>query len=582
MAELDAELSARLSRLAAAVPVASGQLDVVHRDAVRARQQVRMAWLTPLVVLVVGVVAASALQIGPFAPGATPQPSGPITAATRHGDFTLSMVAEKGTYLEGEPIDISASLSYDGGESTVISHGSGAGGSAIGFGIDEPIFGGARLEPFWGPQCEATTLLRDRPLSVPFEKTTSPVFDPGTSALALFLLDPELRLPPGVWHVYAVAPFRLIGCFDTFGEIETIEMRVELEITVLPRPGETPLPSDANPPEPTTASQPGTTATDRDGDFGLVLEAGKPRYRPDEAIDVRAALTYHGGENAIDFATDSAGPIQFGIREKVFGEIDMGGISLLTCDTSTLRRNEPLVERFQKSGGFSGEHPDAEMFRSWMEDPELRLPEGTWHLWASVSAPCMGGEPAFSLHAEIEIVVDDDPTATPGHPAPTEWADKPVYGGDDIGWAALQLKSEHARYEAGTPIQLSAWYWFMDGQPDMVASHFGPELALSIEQLDVTKLQSLTVLYDTACIDLGKVEGTERRIALGPHNVMSYRAAAVPESAPALFVDDALQLPIGRWRISASVAGTFAPCGQPGEPYAMHTSLEVEVVQQLD
>ncbi len=356
-------------------------------------------------------------------------------------------------------------------------------------------------------------------------------------------------------------------------------MRVQLEITVVPRPGETPLPSGADPPQPTTAPpSTGTTATQRDGDFELVLTAGKSRYRPDEVIDVGATLAYLGSESAIDISTDSAGPLQFGIRERVFGEIEMGGISLLTCDRTTMRRDEPLTKAFQKSGGFSGEHPDAEMFREWMQDPELRLPEGTWHLWAAASGPCMSAGPTFSLRVEIEIVVDDDPSATPGHPAPTEWADKPVYGGDDDGLVVLQLKSQHATYVDGTPIDLEAKYWFADG-PDLVASHWQPELFLSMTQLDATNPTGLGASSDEApCTDLGPVNGQERIVALSGSNVAFVRGDVVPPSLDDLFVDGGLLLPVGRWEISANVEGRFAPCGQPGDGYALTASVVIEIV----
>jgi hypothetical protein len=422
MADLDAELAGRLSRLAAAVPVSAVHLDPVHRRAVEARQRIRMAWLTPLVVLMTATLAIGLLGIDPFAPGTTAVPT------TRGG----------------------------------------------------------------------TPLVSDDP-------SNEPVAEP-----------------------------------------------------------------------------PGLMSTDRDNDFELVLESEKARYRPDEAIIVTASLAYTGEAKRIDVTTDASGPIQFGIREKVFGEIEVGGLSLLTCKTTTFTRGEPLSDPFQKSGGFSGDHPDAGMLRHWMEDPELRLPEGTWHVWAAASGPCMSAGPAFSVLAEIEIVVDDDPAATPGHPAPTEWADRPVYGGDDIGWAALQLKSEHPRYEAGAPVEISAWYWFMDGRPDLVASHFEPELALSIEQLDAVDPQSRVVIYDSACSDLGLVEGKEIHVPLGPHNVTEFSADSIPESFDSLFEDGALRLPVGRWRITASVAGMFARCGETGDRYEMSATIEIEVAASSD
>ena len=368
MAELDADLSARLSRLAAAVPVASGQLDVVHRDAVRARQQVRMAWLTPLVVLVVGVVAASTLQIGPFAPGATPQPSGPATATTRDGDFMLSIEATKGTYLEGEPIDISASLAYDGGESTVISHGSAAGGSPIGFGIDEPIFGAARLGPLWETGCTSTTLAGDSPLTVPFEKTAD-TSQPGFGELDIFMLDPQLHLNPGTWHLYANARFRLGDCLTPSDSSAAIELRVQLEITVVPRPGETPLPSDGSPPGPTIApsaqspaSPMETAATGdrwqsetREGDYELSIAAAKPTFSSDEPLEVTASLTYWGAEERISIFGSWWGPITF-LMQRAPG-ITLYPVGPSVCNEIELVRGVPY---FQSLVHLSGDpHPFA-------------------------------------------------------------------------------------------------------------------------------------------------------------------------------------------------------------------------------
>jgi hypothetical protein len=68
-----------------------------------------------------------------------------------------------------------------------------------------------------------------------------------------------------------------------------------------------------------------------------------------------------------------------------------------------------------------------------------------------------------------------------------------------------------AKYEAGKPVELEASYWFADGKP-LVASHFPPELALSLEQLDAIDPQTRAAVNDSACVDLGMVEGVERLI----------------------------------------------------------------------
>jgi hypothetical protein len=169
-------------------------------------------------------------------------------------------------------------------------------------------------------------------------------------------------------------------------------------------------------------SEPAPVATDRDGDFELTLRAGKARYTSDEPIDVSASLTYLGSLASIEIDHDSGGPILFGIREKVFGQIDVTPVSLLMCRRTTLDRNLPLQVSFKKSGGFSGDSPDAKRFKAWILDPAFHLPVGTWHLYASAQSPCMGPGPQFSTSAEIVIVVSDHPAATPGPATGAGWS----------------------------------------------------------------------------------------------------------------------------------------------------------------
>lgn len=747
MADLDRDLSGRLARLAEAVP--TGRLDPAHVRAVEARHHVRMAWMTPLVALVVVVIGATLLA-GGNEPGSTTAPSGsrangPVAATTRSGDFELTIRAGQSQYVAGEAIDIQATLTYLGeGGPIEIGHLIGSDGSPIGFGVNESIFGGYRLGS--GDSrlvCHRTTLARSDPLTTSFIKTgggsgadeagflafmADPVlwlaagtwhpyamvqsangcvdgrhavpdmrveieievvpapseapngplavtvtdgpfaltirstkaryavgepieieavlrytgsapsveishglgsngsplafgiaepipieggqirlpagyplicagpcpspaevciesqlvagsasalpFEkrvhlgteiPDTSAAQAYILDPELHLPAGTWRPYVLAEF-------SEGEVQPCRdhaLRAEIEIEVAPARAETQAPADAGP-----------TAVDRDGAFSLELRASKARYAPNEAIDVLATLLFHGPGESINFRHDSSGPIMFGIREKVFGEIDVGPISILMWDRTTLQRSVPYTRTFIKGGGLMGDHPDQAMHRAWLEDPVLRLPEGTWHISAGAGAEVLEGDSitgGFSLSTEIEIVVDDDPAATPGHPPATEYPFKPVYGGADIGGMALQLKSERPVYEVGAPIDLSVWYWFMDG-PEVSASHFQPEVALSIEQLDATDPNGREVLIDSICTDLGLVTGGERHVEIGPGLITLFQADAVPATLDDLFVDGALHLPIGRWRISASVIGKFGPCSGGGEPYEISTSLDIEVL----
>ena len=585
MADLDNDLSRRLSRLAAAVPTA--RLDPAHLRAVEARHHVRMAWMTPLVALVVVVVGATLLG-GGDRPNASSEPSaatsdGQVVQTTRSGDFELTIRAGQARYVAGESIDISATLTYLGQDPVVIHHASGASvpgrgsvdgpdtggeGGPIGFGIVEPVLGDLVVGTGWDLSCGQSTLEPGEELAVPFQKGGGWSSNhPRAAEYRAYLEDPDLRLATGTWHIYAVAEFSIGDCGT-----EPIKMRIEIPIEVALGPAPTGAPAGAGP-----------ANVDRDGAFSLELRAGKARYAPDEAIEVVGTLLFDGPDASIEFRHDSSGPIMFGIREPVFGEIDVGTISMLRGRT-TLQRSVPYTSSFAKGGGLMGDHPDTAMHMAWMEDPVLRLAEGTWHLYAMADGSPLdptSQSASFSLSAEIEIVVDDDPDATPGHPEATEYPNRPVYGGADIGFMALQLKSERPVYEVGEPIELSVWYWFMHG-PEVVASHFEPEVKLSIERLDATETESKAVPYDSACTDLGLVTGKERHVEVRPGLITMFRADVLPTTFDALFVDGKLRLPFGYWRISASVTGEFGPCSEGGEPYTISTSLEIVVVENPD
>ena len=205
MADLDRDLSNRLSRLAEAVPVSKGRLDPVHRGAVEARQRVRMAWVTPLVFLVVAVLLTSVLGIGPFAPGAT---DGPVSATTRSGDFELTIRSTRSRYAAGEPIDISASLTYLGqGGPIEIGHDIGQDGSPIGFGVLEPIFEGYHLSGGVSRlMCHQSTVSPIEPINQPFRKTGGG-YDGDGAGFVAYMRDPVFWLPEGTWHPYAIVSF---------------------------------------------------------------------------------------------------------------------------------------------------------------------------------------------------------------------------------------------------------------------------------------------------------------------------------------------------------------------------------------
>jgi hypothetical protein len=407
IADFDGELRGRLARLAAGVPVATDPvLDVAARPVVRrapAARRFAAGAFVPMVVVVAAVVVATLSGVRPFAPAATGTPQ--VASTVRDGPFELSITSGKARYGLREPIDVRASLTYRGPERSVaIFHGA---GGPMAFGVVERV-DGLFLSPAWRESCVPSTLEPAVPLQQRFAKSGSfSGGNPAASDAPSFFEDPTLELPGGTWHVYVLADFGVGGC-----GVDRHLLRADLAIVVgdtgsMPE-APTPGPSIASlPPEPTLPhpSRAGASASDTDGDFELTLQSDSSLYRPDELITIEGSLTYRGQADSVDVEHDSAGLVLFGIRERVFGEIDMDPVSLLTCDRSTLHRNVALVEPFRKSGGFSSDHPAAESFRAFLMDPRLRLPAGTWHVYAESRAPCMGFGPAFTLQAEIVITV---------------------------------------------------------------------------------------------------------------------------------------------------------------------------------
>jgi hypothetical protein len=332
------------------------------------------------------------------------------------------------------------------------------------------------------------------------------------------------------------------------------------------------------------ASQGGAvTSTVRGGDFELTLRSAKVHYTTEEPIDVVGELAYTGTAASVVISTDSGGPVLFAVREPVFGGIQLGGISDLTCARSTLTRNTPLVVPFKKAGTFDGEHPQASQFQGYLEDPVFRLPAGTWHIVASAQSPCLGSEPSFRLEAEIAIVVSDDPNATPGLPAPTPWADKPVYGGDDIGDFTMQLRAGHSSYVAGTPIDLSAWYTFLAGTGNSVTvSHFAPEMAFSITEVSADGAVVRSTTYDSACQEFSLQDAIDRHVSLTDGDLLEIHAADWPQETVDALKGGVLELPAGRWRITAVVDTTLGACGAQGEGRHLQASIEFDVVDPAD
>jgi len=236
--ELNPILRQRLERLAQVVPIAEPRAEAapfVRGAVVRSRALPGLG-----AVAVAAVVVGIALwegATGRFAtPGASPTRSAtsapsdqaPIGRAS-DGTFELTISSPKTHYAALEPIEVEASLTYLGPETSIrIAHGQGAASGPMSFGIEEPVIGDLVLGPSWRLSCEHSILGARDPLVVAFAKSGGYTGDdPRAADYGAFFADQELRLGPGTWHVYVVTDLDIGDCGG-----EHHELRAEITIAV--------------------------------------------------------------------------------------------------------------------------------------------------------------------------------------------------------------------------------------------------------------------------------------------------------------------------------------------------------------
>ncbi|HEX5590406.1 MAG TPA: hypothetical protein VFX65_08975 [Candidatus Limnocylindrales bacterium] len=161
------------------------------------------------------------------------------------------------------------------------------------------------------------------------------------------------------------------------------------------------------------------SATTTDGRFSLTIRAERDRYQPTDEIRIDASLVYTGPDPEITIFHGHGSPLGFGIVEPVHGlELTPGW--LLSCERSIVKRDVPISRPFGKSGGFGASDPQVEEKRRFLQDPILRLPAGTWHVYAvaEFSLGDCGGE-QNSLRAELTLEVDDQAAVATSTTPPT-------------------------------------------------------------------------------------------------------------------------------------------------------------------
>ena len=185
-------------------------------------------------------------------------------------------------------------------------------------------------------------------------------------------------------------------------------------------------------------------ATSTSGDFELTIRSSQARYAPDEAIEIEASLLFRGIAASVPVAHAQGArrsPLGFGIDEPVIGALRVGPTWAESCERSTLETGVPLTVQFEKSGSWSSDDPQSDEYRAFVLDPILRLPAGTWHVYAVAEfsiGDCSPDPIELRVAIEIEVVADTAAEVEPSdgssqlttessiRPLPSTWTQIPV------------------------------------------------------------------------------------------------------------------------------------------------------------
>ncbi|MFN2483478.1 MAG: hypothetical protein ABR509_00880 [Candidatus Limnocylindria bacterium] len=147
--------------------------------------------------------------------------------------------------------------------------------------------------------------------------------------------------------------------------------------------------------------------SDEERSFRLDFQVDRERYVAGEPINAHAVLTYLGPDT-VTLRGPGTGLIGFGV-DQLDGPITIFSASTTDCAPHVLEAGRPMIQPFQKSGGFSPDDPNVEFFEAYFRDPVLRLPSGSWELVAGAGfyiGDCGPGDVQVSLTTSVRIEVE--------------------------------------------------------------------------------------------------------------------------------------------------------------------------------
>jgi hypothetical protein len=143
-----------------------------------------------------------------------------------------------------------------------------------------------------------------------------------------------------------------------------------------------------------------------DGEFRLVVRADNDHYVAGAPISLATELSYIGPQPQQKLSGSGSGLVVVSLLQ-LDGPLEIAAGSDSDCAGYVIARGAPIAAAYVKSGGWSGEDPNAAFYKAFFADPLLRLPHGAWRVVATADF-YVGGCPgaAHKLNATFDLVVE--------------------------------------------------------------------------------------------------------------------------------------------------------------------------------
>ncbi|MBH1942092.1 hypothetical protein I5677_14415 [Mobilitalea sibirica] len=140
--------------------------------------------------------------------------------------------------------------------------------------------------------------------------------------------------------------------------------------------------------------------------FELKLYVDKSTYAKDEIIFCYATLEYIGeGDSITIYSSDPL--LGFGLKDDKY--FDGGYIVNDVLITTTIYKGQTIKYDYAKSGGWSGDDPNAAFYEKFYSDKNLVLPTGKYEISAAISCSLemedsIGSQYSQSVSVFIEVM----------------------------------------------------------------------------------------------------------------------------------------------------------------------------------